>query len=229
MGIELLRSAPVDTLRQICVGVGRTSEGRIVSWLSCPDNDTAQVPLPGSRDLLTAPDGFTADEMLAVSRLWPAWRVVDAARLELGAGVLVLGGGGLADHVLQLCGLRGALWRAVCGALPGGADCERVVAGASQADPDALSRALPSSPDAILVLDGFVDALRAALRLCRSRGTVVTCATKPTSFALDLYADLHRRGLRIVAVDPLDRGAVEDWPLAALRIRKLLEAGRLRA
>lgn len=56
-------------------------------------------------------------------------------------------------------------------------------------------------PRAVVVADGGVDAIAAALGRVADGGAVIVVAPTPESAPLDLYADLHVRGLELVVLD----------------------------
>jgi hypothetical protein len=80
----------------------------------------------------------------------------------------------------------------------------------------------------MILVPGEPSQLSTALSICRDRGRVVLTSRAHVKQDVNLYPDAHRRGLRIVGVDPTDVSGADTTsggPLA--RIRDLLIAGRL--
>jgi hypothetical protein len=92
-----------------------------------------------------------------------------------------------------------------------------------------MLRALPRQPDSILVLGASAQELTAALMMCRDLGTVVVVSPLGAPFDLNLYPDVHRRGLTIRAGLPFEYepADVEAWSQAARRMNTLMDLGLL--
>lgn len=72
------------------------------------------------------------------------------------------------------------------------------------------SVAAEARPGVVVETTGQADAIRAALEHVADLGTVVLAGPLgPGPIALDLYADLHLRGLTVVAVPPQPAGEAE--------------------
>ena len=221
MRLRSAGSRAVDAERGIHACIGRADDGRAWGWLAPQPPEPAEahdVPEPA---LLAQPAGSSEPDWLEVLALWPAWCVAREAGLEIGSGVVVAGRGPLAGQVLRLCRVRGALWRAAWDAGPN--DVELALPAGARLEAG-LARRLPAPPDAVVVLGGGAGALRGALALCRGRGTVVAAAAPAERFDLDLYPDAHRRGLRLVALDPLRPAAPAQWAADAVRLQRLAAA-----
>jgi len=199
------------------------------AWLA-PESPLARtddrVEVPGA-ELLPCPADVPRDRLLTLLAYWPAWRVTAWARLEIGSGVLIVGSGTLAKQVAEFCRCRGALWRGVWGAsgTRDGEDLWFPLSGGQQ--PSEILRALPARPDSVLVLGGGAHEFIAALTICRDLGTVVVATPLATALDLNLYPDVHRRGLTIHAGSPFEYGPAdrEAWSQAARRINTLIDLG----
>jgi hypothetical protein len=169
------------------------------------------------------------DRLLALLAFWPAWRVTDWARLEIGSGVVIVGSGEFAKRVADLCKCRGAVWRAIWGTAELREDGEFWFPRSGGQQPRDILRALPRQPDSVLVLGGSVHELTATLAICRDLGTVVVAAPLGAALDLNLYPDVHRRGLTIRAGSPFEYGPadVEAWGQVACRINMLMDSGLL--
>src|SRR5262249_60541755 len=109
------------------------------------------------------PADVPGDRLPAVLAYWPAWRVTEWARLEIGSGVLIVGAGGLARQVAYLCQCRGTLWRGIWGT-PNARDDGEVWFGVSGGQrPNDFLPALPRHPASLLMLEGGAHAIRASL------------------------------------------------------------------
>jgi NADPH:quinone reductase-like Zn-dependent oxidoreductase len=185
------------------------------------------VEIPGTR-LLPCPVDVPVDRLLALLAYWPAWRVTEWARLEIGSGVVIVGSGELVKRVADLCRCRGALWRAVWG-MAETEDREFWFPLSGGQQPRDMLRALPRQPDSVLVLGGSAQELAAVLVMCRDLGTVVVAAPPSAALELNLYPDVHRRELTIRTGSPFEYGPadVEAWSQAARRINTLMNSGLL--
>jgi NADPH:quinone reductase-like Zn-dependent oxidoreductase len=195
------------------------------SWKPRTD-DRVEVP---DELALRCPADVPNDWLLQVLSYWPAWRVTEWARLEIGSGVLIVGAGGLARQVANLCRCRGALWRGIWGSRDAQNDGELWFRLSGGQQPIDILRALPRQPDSVLVLGGDAHELTTTLALCRDLGTVVVATAPAAAIDLNLYQDVHRRGLTIRASSPFKYGKVdgEAWIKAARRINRLIDSGRL--
>jgi hypothetical protein len=164
--------------------------------------------------------------MLGLLCHWPAWRITQLARLELGSRLLVVGGGWLARRVLEFAGLWGCLWRAACGPAELRPSSEFWI---ERADAQALRRMLPANPDAVVLLTHEQDQIEQALAACRDKGSAVMAIPDRSMIDLNLYPDVHRRSLRVVGCAPMDRRALseDDVNHAFERIAALAAAGQL--
>jgi len=145
-------------------------------------------------DAMALENGWSEGQALAALGAVPAWRLLQAARVGLGTRLLVLGAGWLRESVEHIAGLRGV----------------------TLVDANAL-------PESVILVGG-TSALPAALRACRSSGSVAT-VLDPGPLDLDVYPDLHRRGLRLSLLDPCS--APPDWPLVRLGLSHLVARGSL--
>lgn len=144
---------------------------------------------------LSVPRDWTDERALDALALWPAVCLLRAAPIELGARVAVLGEGSVAD------GLRGLL--AAIGARDGS---------------DA-----PEAPENVFALGNEDTCLLKALARCRSGGFVVWGLTTPGTLELNLYPDLHRRSLTLVALDLGPGGDPAEWTGALPDLEQLLD------
>jgi hypothetical protein len=176
-------------------------------------------------ETLTPPAGAGSKEILEILAQWPAYRLVELAGVELGSGVLVLGEGWLADDILRHCGVRGCLWRAAPEPRRAG-----LVEHTLPSDGNLARARLPRPPDAVFVLGNTTSGTALALSVVRDRGVVVLANDAEAPIDLDLYPDVHRRGLRVVMASALAHSQAERelWPAQALRLLALVRAGRLR-
>jgi NADPH:quinone reductase-like Zn-dependent oxidoreductase len=211
--------------------VGEDANGSLWAWLTaeaCSTEGDDRVELPAERLLPCAP-GVPEDRLLALLAYWPAWRVTEWARLEIGCNVLIVGSSGLSTQVAGLCRCRGALWRAIWGAPETRDEGELWFPLPGEQRAEHVGGALPRPPDSVLVLGGSAHALTASLATCRDLGTVVVAAPPAAAIDLNLYPDVHRRGLTIHAGSPFAYGPgdVDAWNRAACRINTLIESGLL--
>jgi hypothetical protein len=195
------------------------------SWQLRTD-DRVEVP---DELALPCPADVPGDRLPAVLAYWPAWRVTEWARLEIGSGVLIVGAGGLARQVAYLCQCRGTLWRGVWGTPDARDDGELWFGLSGGQRPNDFLRALPRHPDSVLMLEGGAHEIATTLALCRDLGTVVVATSPAVAVDLNLYPDVHRRGLTIRAGSPFRYGRAdgEAWHQAARRINRLIDSGRL--
>jgi NADPH:quinone reductase-like Zn-dependent oxidoreductase len=212
-----------------CVG----EDAHQISWVwLAPESSRARtndrVEVPNER-LLPCPADVPVDRLLTLFGYWLAWRVTGWGRLEIGSGVLIVGSGGLAKQVADLCRCRGALWRGVWGTSEARDYGEFWFPLSGGQEPREILRALPGRPDSVLVLGGGAHEFAATLALCRDLGTVVVAGPPAAAFDLNLYPDVHRRGLTIHAGSPLEYGPgdVEAWSQAVRRINTLIDSGLL--
>jgi NADPH:quinone reductase-like Zn-dependent oxidoreductase len=213
----------------VCVGV----DAYQISWAwLAPETRLVRtddrVEVPGER-LLRCPADVPVDRVLALLAYWPAWRVTEWARLEIGSGVLIVGSGGLARQAADLCRCRGVLWRGAWGTSEARDHGEFWFPLSRAQQPSEMCRALPRQPDSVLVLGGGAHELTVALAICRDLGTVVVAVSPGAALDLNFYPDVHRRGLTIRAGSPFEYGPddVEGWNRAARRINRLIDSGLL--
>jgi hypothetical protein len=211
--------------------IGEDSKG--APWLSMvPAGRQAspgeEVEVSGER-LLHYPTGLPQEQVLRILRHWVPWYLTQRAGLELGSGVLVVGSGWLTEQVLRTCRLWGCLWRAVWGPPECQHWAEHWIPIDSSLDSAVAARVLPSGPDAAIVLEAGADQLRATMSVCRDRGTVVAAPPIEGHFEMNLYPDVHRRSLRLIAVSPFDYFVPdpEVWRKGTHRIAALLSQGLL--
>lgn len=211
--------------------IGKDASKTSWAWLA-PETGLTQkdddVEVPGER-LLPCPVDLPVDRLLALLAYWPAWRVTEWARLEIGSGVLIVGSGDFARRAADLCRCRGALWRGLWGTSEVRDDGEFRFALSREQEPREICRALPRQPDSVLVLGGGVHELTATLAICRDLGTVVVAAPPGGAIDLNFYPDVHRRGLTIRVGSPFEYGPddVGVWNQAARRINALIDLGLL--
>jgi hypothetical protein len=201
------------------------------AWLApeaCLTRKDDRVEVPSER-LLPCPADAPVDRLLALLAYWPAWRVTEWARLEIGSGVLIVGSGGLARQAADLCRCRGALWRGVWGTSEVRDDGEFWFPISRGWQPSEMCRALPRQPDSVLVLGGGAHEFTVTLAICRDLGTVVMAVPPGAAIDLNFYSDVHRRGLTIRAGSPFEYGPgdIEAWNRAARRINTLIALGIL--
>lgn len=183
--------------------VGFAGGGERFGWLgvlTSPPAPGAAVDLPPA-ELLPVEVGMATAEVLRVLRFWPAWRLVGRAGPELGTRLLVLGHGPLAEAVRVLAERRGAVVTCTTDS----------------------SRAGPSTWDSVILTDSREELLSASLRACRTLGALVVGAGFASEIDLDLYADVHRRGLDVSGIDPyaISARARSIWPEDARRVSLL--------
>lgn len=194
--------------------------------LQTQKDDRVEVP---SELLLPCPADLCADRILALLAYWPAWRVTEWARLEVGSGVLIVGSSGLVRKAADFCRCRGALWRGVWGTSEVRDAGEFWFPLSREQQLKEMFRRLPRQPDSVLLLGGGVHELTVTLTLCRDLGTVVVAVPLGAAVDLNFYPDVHRRGLTIRAGSPFEYGSgeVEAWNRAARRINILIDSGLL--
>lgn len=91
------------------------------------------------------------------------------------------------------------------------ADCVEVVGAGEFADElrDLAVRQVSASgtsqrPSVVIELTGNDDSIRSALHRVRDLGTIVLAGPQPSApLALDLYSDLHVRGLTVIGLSPV--------------------------
>jgi hypothetical protein len=173
------------------------------------------------------PANLTPEAALELLEYWPAWRILRAVRLEIGAGVVVLGNGWLARTVLDLCRLSGCLWLAHLG------DATPKVSVDFALDPEmtheAVRRRLPAQPDVVFVLGLTDPPFEMALVLARDRSTVVIASygtAETVSGDVNFYLEAHRRGLRVIlrSIDWLSPGAAAEWQSEITLLARALPA-----
>ena len=195
-------------------GTGRDAQGARWLWLAPDDPQEAPgaVLQHEAAALLPLPTDIAAAEVERVLELWPLWRLVRAAALELGMNVVVAGAGRPADDIAALCRRHGAL---------------RVERWTDEGA-DAICARLPGRPDCVFLLDGHHARLGPALQLCRDRGTVIVAGASSVPIDLNLYPDAHRRGLHVlVCGDDVSRDMSATWPAELPRLLSLLRRGLL--
>ena len=228
----VVRAAAMVSAESAFLGcVGDDAHQTSWAWLEpepCLARIDDHVEVPSER-LLPCPADVPADRLLAVLAYWPAWRVTEWARLEIGSGVLIVGSGELAKRVVDLCRCRGALWRGVWGPPDARDSGEFWFPLSCGQQPNEILRALPAQPDSALVLGGGAHEFTVTLALCRDLGTVVVAAPLAAMLDMNLYPDVHRRGLTIRAGSPFEYGPAdgEGWRVAARRIHTLIDSGLL--
>jgi len=139
-----------------------------VGWLAV--RGESQPPPSGA---LPIPEAWSDDLAFAALTHLPAWRVVEAARLELGSRVRIGGQGFLRGLLEDLVRRHGAL------------------------PTDARLGA-----DAVLLVGPAAGQVDEALRSCRDGGSVVLMIEAREPLSLDLYPDVHRRALRLTVLSP---------------------------
>jgi hypothetical protein len=186
----------------------------------------AEVP---DRRLLPCPPDISPELLLTAINYWPAWRAAEWARLEFGSGLLIVGSGRLAETVMKLSGCWGVLWRAIWSSSQSGSDVERGLLLRPEQGANELLRTLPARPDSAVVLEGGAEVLRVTLEVCRDEAAIALVARESSGVDLNLYPELHRRGLRFRAGCPFEYGPsdVDGWRRAARLIGKLVTLGRL--
>jgi threonine dehydrogenase-like Zn-dependent dehydrogenase len=172
-------------------------------------------------DAVLAPHSARPEAILDAVRYWPAWRAVAAACLEIGSRLLVIGDDGVARDVLVLSRLKGCLWHACLTGAGTTLPAEYIV------DTESGLDVLPGRPDAVIVTAAAGDPVAVATRACADRGTVVVAGVAPAQIDLSLYPDVHRRGLRLVAVGPSSGGDADGGAFA--RLVRLVELGLIAA
>jgi hypothetical protein len=197
-------------------GVGFDADGQRWLWLE----PGAPAVAPGGkieregRTLLSLPSDMATAEIARVLELWPAWCLVRSADIELGMGILVVGGGHSVDPLTALCRLHGSLW------------LERWTEDGETTE-SVLAR-LPARPDRVFIVGGHQSHLAGALRLCRDGGTVIVVGANATPVDLNLYPDAHRRGLRVLMrTEDAHRAPATAWAEELPRLRALLRQGFL--
>jgi hypothetical protein len=171
--------------------------------------------------LLPCPSGVDPALLPRILESWPAWDLVRQLDLELGAGVLIIGDEVHSEHASFFCACHGCLWCVCWGDVRAHGNAVVVRKDSSL---DEVRERLPSAPDAILVLLDGIRGLGAALELCRDRGTVAFAASEDSVADVNLYPDVHRRGLRVVFTP---RDAVADtlrrrWVADSTRLARVL-------
>jgi NADPH:quinone reductase-like Zn-dependent oxidoreductase len=217
--VATVRELTWTDARVACLGESRV--GRF-AWLATQESGVASGDMAevGEQLLLAVPEALDGRAALTALEYLPAWPITQAAHLELGSRVLVFGGGGLARLVLATCSLYGCLWRACCGP-PDMATSAEYHCAEPPVSAERIGALLPAFPDAVILLNRAVTHLATAVAVCRSLGTVVLAGTGNVEpFHLNLYPDIHRRGLQITALPPLwtNRALHTYWEQAATRL-----------
>jgi hypothetical protein len=224
--LRVTATLPMAPVAPVVACVGNDAAGVLHAWFTAGAvQPGAECDVPEEERFPCRP-GASAEEMLGLLRHWPAWRISQLAQLELGSGLLVVGGGWLARRVLEFASLWGCLWRASCGPAELRPAAEFWV---ERADAQALRRMLPANPDAVVLLTDEPDQIAQALSLCRDKGCAVMAFPERTLADLNLYPDVHRRSLRVVGCAPLGRRAVSDDEVyrGFERIAALMAAGAI--
>ena len=202
--VRVVVSSMLDPQQGSAALIGAAADGTLAGWVGSLD----VLPPQGSAlefgedELLPLAPGCTEKEALHLVAAWPSWRVTEAASIEVGSRILVIGTGSLGAKVAELSRWRGAL------------------TGLSE-----VPRGEPRAPwDVVVFADGPVGLLADATRACRTRGTVVLAGTYGAALDLNLYPDVHRRGLRIVCLAPysLTPLARSEWARTAPALHRLL-------
>lgn len=147
-------------------------------------------------DLLTFPAGWGASRVLEILGWLPAWRLVQAARPEFGSRVRLMGEGWLFGRLQAVVKGLGCF--------------------------EARER---EAAEAVIVWGGLTKQWARALRACRDKGTVVWSDADTHALDVNLYPDVHRRGLRVVAVPLATRPPGEDWAKTLKELAFLLDRG----
>jgi NADPH:quinone reductase-like Zn-dependent oxidoreductase len=198
------------------------------AWVtSQPAYAAESVEVP-DRWLLPCPEELPPELLLTAINYWPAWRAMHWARLEFGNGLLIVGSGRLAETVAKLSRCWGILWR-VKWSTSAGTDGERWLPLLPGQGANELLQVLPARPDSAVVLEGGAEVLRVTLEVCRDEAAIALVARESSNVDLNLYPELHRRGLRIRVGCPFKYTPrdVEGWRRAAGLIGKLVTLGRL--
>jgi D-arabinose 1-dehydrogenase-like Zn-dependent alcohol dehydrogenase len=173
--------------------VGQRTDGRRWAWYQKGSaSGFGQEREVTELEAVPLPDGLSDEEAIQALRVWPAWRVVAVARLELGSRVLLRGSGWLLRPIVEVCSVIGCLSNAVSS----------------------------KPPDSVIVLNPDGEALATALASCRDRGVVVAVHVDRSPADLNVYPDLHRRGIRLVSLSELswDEASRQAWLKEASRL-----------
>ncbi|MGW4797138.1 zinc-binding dehydrogenase [Nonomuraea sp. NPDC004297] len=191
------------------------------------------------------PKGMTPEQAAAVpTATGTAWDVVEAARIDEGQTVLIVGAtGGVGQSAIQLAALRGA--RVIATAAPADEDLVRGFGAAETVDRDRAAEqvraAHPDGIDAVLELVSPAGATGPAEALLRPGGVIcsivhaldpdalaarelrgVNLINHPTPQVLTNLADLIDAGrlrVRVEAQVPLERAPAELREIAGRRAR----------
>lgn len=147
-------------------------------------------------DLLSFPAGWDASRALEILGWLPAWRLLQAARPELGSRLRLMGEGWLLGRLQTLLRRLGCF--------------------------EARDR---DEAEAVIVWGGLTRQWDRALRACRDRGTVVWSQPDAHALDVNFYPNVHRRGLRVFAVPLATRPRGEDWARTLRQLAFLLDRG----
>jgi hypothetical protein len=202
--LRVVASRRLDSRQGAAALVGAAVDGSLFGCLGSFDVLPAGDSLVERREDEVVPldPGCPQDEALDLLAAWPPWRVLDAASVEVGSRTLVVGTGSLCAAIVDLLRGRGAL----------------------TAHHETLQSRPRAAWDVVILADGPVGLLADAMKACRTRGTVVLAGTYGEPLDLDLYVDVHRRGLRIACVAPYESTplARSEWARTAPALRRLL-------
>lgn len=186
----------------------------------------ARIPAPIVRvNLYPIPDHLSAAAAALVEPLACAMRGIEAAEIEPGSTVLVIGGGALGLMLAHLAKSRGA-WVALSDPHPERREAARAIGVDLPLDPRgdiqaALQQALGELPDIVIEAVGRVEAWEAAAEMVRPGGRVILFGGCPvgTRAAFDT-ARLHYQELTL-------RGVFHHHPRFVRAALNLLAAGRI--
>jgi len=109
----------------------------------------------------------------------------------------------VSDRLIEAAGAAASAGEGPCVVLGSGPAAERLRSRVETAGADAQA-----PPGVVVETTGTVEGLQEALAMVRDLGTVVLAGPAPAEGAvIDLYADLHLRGLTVIGVpdDDVDR------------------------
>ena len=199
--------------------VGQRQSGSWVAWLSSGVAGVSGTVVTVDDDrLLDCPGDIPPSGLIDALSEWPFERLASWARVEIGSVIVIVGDGVAARRVADACHRRGALACGIWGS-PDAVDAADVVV---PRDAD-VRRALACPLDAVIVLAADEATVVKSLSLPRDRGVVVISAPTGLKIDVDLYPDLHRRGLTVTIASPHVHGRDDraEWDTMARRIVRL--------
>lgn len=216
--VELCRETRSGSGRFGCVG--RAPGGARWAWPTRASASAGASTVVGP-DAVVVPEPMGSESAVQAAPYWPAWRAVVAASLEIGSRLLVLGDEGITLDILSFARLRGCLWRACLPGTRAKDSAEHLVSTAAGLE------LLPARPDAVIISAAGSEWLSIATRACADRGTVVAGCVPAVAIDLQLYPDIHRRGLNLVI--PGSAGAAGGEAESFARLVRVLELGLVAA